>query len=173
MKALSFALFAALLFSGCATVDEPGPLPSANRVDLDRFIGKWYVLAATPGLFDREAFNATETISRAAKGFDLVYTYNTGAPDGEVTTSAYKAKVDNPGINTDWDITYAWPFSRDARVLYLEPDYSVAVMGSPDRKRVTILSRSRSISSPAFSDIILFLQDAGYDVGQIRRIPHN
>jgi apolipoprotein D and lipocalin family protein len=173
MKQISFALGLLILLTGCnSTFREHDPLPTVNRVDLDQFMGKWYVLATTPGFIDREPFNAVETFSRADRGIEITYAYNEGSSDGEVRTMTSRAMIDNPGINTDWDISYTWPFGSDAKVIYLEPDYSVAVMGHPNRRHVTLLSRQKRIADPLYSDIILNLQQMGYDVGKIRRIPH-
>ncbi len=143
-----------------------------DRVDIDQITGKWYVMASTPSIFQGDPYNATQTFERAERGFQITYEYNVNAPDGERKTTTSRMMVDNPGINTDWQIIHTWPMKTDMRVLYIEPDYSVAVLGHPDRTRVTILSREPQIDAPLYSDIFLKLQNLGYDVGRIRRVPH-
>ncbi len=160
------------LLSGCSTFQKTEPVPLAQRVDLEKFIGEWYVIASMPTLIDRKAYNATKTYSRAERGINIHYHFTVDAFDGPERNYNTRAMVDNPGINTDWETgVFPWPFERDYKILHIEPDYSVAVVGHPNRKYLWILSRSKTIEDPVYSDIILYLQNLGWDVGKIRRIP--
>ncbi len=173
MKRLLVVLLSCLALAGCVTTEKPPPPPTADRVDLDRFMGDWYVIATTPGLVDGKAYNSRQTFARAQRGFTVTYTFNKGEPTGEQKTYTSSIMVDNPGINSMWTVQQTWPFKADHRVLHLEPDYSVAVIGSPDRKDVRILSRQPRIRAPLYSDLVVKLQNLGYDISAIRRIPHN
>lgn len=167
------ALGILILLPACIQEDEHPPLPTVDRVELDDFMGKWYVLAATPTLFDRNAYNAVEIYERAERGINIIYRFNKDGPDGKRKTFNQKAVIDNPGINTDWTVTVQWPVKFDYKVIYLEPDYSVTVIGHPNRELVWIMARQPEIPDPRYSDIILHLQELGYKIGDIRRIPHS
>ena len=172
MKRILLALSLLALLAGCNTLRQHEPVPVVDmRVDLDRFMGQWYMIASVPTVLDRKAFNGVQTFQRADRGIDITYEFNAGAADGELKTVNSRAMVDNPGINSDWEVTYAWPIRGDYKILWLEPDYSATAIGHPNRKNVWILSRQRTISPPVYSDIILYLQQLGYDVGNIRRVP--
>ena len=174
MKKILLAISFLALLSGCSTFQKPDPLPTVERVDLDRFMGKWYVIGSVQTIVDRNPYNSTTTYTRANRGIDITYDFNAGDFGGKPKTYTVRAMVDNPGINSDWEVRYVtWPFESDYRVIHLEPDYSVAVVGQPSRKFVWILSRQKSIDAPLYSDIILYLQELGYDVGKIRLVPHN
>lgn len=171
MKQILVALSLFVLLSGCTTSREFEPLPTTDRIALDRFMGKWYVIAAIPTVLERSPHKATVTFERADRGIGITYQFLTDRVDGNERTITARAMVDNPGINTDWDITYAWPFGTDLRIIHMEPDYSVTVLANPDRKKVWILSRQSDIYAPLYSDLILRLQQLGFNVGKIRRIP--
>ena len=49
---------AGLFLSACSSVE---PLATVDHVDLDRFMGDWYVIANIPTSIETEAFNAIET----------------------------------------------------------------------------------------------------------------
>lgn len=166
------ALAAFTILPGCQSDEETEPLPTVDQVEIDQFMGKWYVLGATPTLFDREAYNAVEIYQRAPKGIDITYRFNKGGPDGDLKTYNQKASIDNPGINTDWTVTVQWPIKFDYKVIYLEEDYSITVIGHPNRELVWIMAREPRIPDEVYSDIILYLQDLGFQIGKIRRIPH-
>ena len=173
MKKLFLAVSLLSLLAGCSTFQKHEPIPTAERVDLDRFMGTWYVIGSVQTIVDRDPYNSTNTYTRAKRGIDITYQFNAGGFDGKLKAYTVRAMVDNPGINSDWEVRYVtWPFEYDYRVIHLEPDYSVAVIGQPSRKFVWILSREKTIPAPLYSDIILYLQDLGYDVGKIRLVPH-
>ena len=169
MKKVILATCLLVAFAGCRNYE---PIPVAPSLDLDRFMGQWYVIASIQTLVDRDPYNAVEIYERAERGISITYQFNAGAPDGDLKTYKIKAMVDNPGINTDWQVTYfTWPFESDYRFLHVEPDYSVVVIGQPSRKYCWILSRQKTIPDALYSDIVLYLQQLGYDVAKIRRIP--
>ena len=53
-------LLTVALLSGCQSVVHP-PIAEVAQVDLARFMGDWYVIAATPTLIDPDAHNAVES----------------------------------------------------------------------------------------------------------------
>jgi apolipoprotein D and lipocalin family protein len=173
MKKFVLVISLLAVLSGCNTFRTPDPIPTVERLDLDRFMGQWYIIASTPMILNRDAdgYNAVEIYQRAPRGIQITYQWNDDEPNGPLKTVTANAMVDNPGLNTDWDVTYTWPFGMDYRVIHLEPDYSVAVIANPNREKVRILSRQKRINAPLYSDIILYLQDLGFDVGDIRLVP--
>ena len=72
---------AVLLLAGC-TAARP-PIPTVAHVDLARFMGRWYVIAATPTFFDENAYDAVESYRLARHGTVLTtYTFHAGGFDG-------------------------------------------------------------------------------------------
>ena len=72
MRQLLLAL-ALLSLSACAGMSAPKqPAPIMPGIELPRFMGSWYVIAAIPLYPERKAFNALET-----------YTLQ---PDGSIST---------------------------------------------------------------------------------------
>ena len=60
------AIAAAILFAvclslgGCQSPPASTPVQTVSHVDLQRFMGDWYVIANIPTFIEREAYNATE-----------------------------------------------------------------------------------------------------------------
>ena len=46
---------------------DPKPIKPVDHVDLDRFMGDWYVIATIPTWFEKEAYDAVETYSSAGR----------------------------------------------------------------------------------------------------------
>mgnify|MGYP006197199023 CR=1 FL=1 len=66
MRALLPAL--AVLLSGCQSMDDHPPLRLAENVDLQRFMGDWYVIANIPTFIEKGAHNAVESYRLAPDG---------------------------------------------------------------------------------------------------------
>jgi apolipoprotein D and lipocalin family protein len=169
---LGTCLLAAML-GGCALVQpNPGPLPTATAVDLDRYMGRWYVIAGTPGLYDRHAWNLTETYGRRLDGdIEILAEFREGAAGGKARSRSYSARVRNIQTNADWGVRYVWPARSDYKIIHVEPDYSLAIVGMEKRDMVWILTRSPTIDAPRYADLMLYVQALGYDVSRIRRVP--
>ena len=54
-------LAAAVTLTGCATGGARDPMQVIERVDLERFMGQWYVIANIPTLIEKGAHNAVES----------------------------------------------------------------------------------------------------------------
>ena len=67
IRASSLLAIAALALAGCRQQDYP-PLALAHDVDLERFMGDWYVIASIPTRIEREAYDAVESYRLAADG---------------------------------------------------------------------------------------------------------
>jgi apolipoprotein D and lipocalin family protein len=58
-------------------------------------------------------------------------------------------------------------------VLDVAPDYSVAMMGTPDRKHLWLLGRSPEADSQVLERMITRAAAQGYDVGRLVPIDHS
>ena len=85
MKACLIWLLALVLSSGGCTAVAEEPLKIAANLDLERFMGRWYIIASIPTPFERDAFNAVEEYTWLGDGKVATrFTYNKGAFDGPV-----------------------------------------------------------------------------------------
>jgi apolipoprotein D and lipocalin family protein len=173
MKKCIALLIASLLLTACATFRQSEPLPSAGMVDLEQFIGQWYVIASMPSAFDGEARNAVHIVERQQRGFSITYRFDGSSGSGEPTEFTSSATVLNPGINTEWKVRVAWPFNTTYRIIDIADDYSWALVGHPDRTNAWVLSRTPQMDAPIYSDIVLNLQDLGYNIGRLRHVVHD
>ena len=90
--AILVVALAASLWAGCRSVTlQPLELP---RVDLERFMGDWYVIANIPTPFVKNAYNAVQNYQLNADGtIATTFTFNEGGFDGKSRTLRPKAYV--------------------------------------------------------------------------------
>ena len=171
MRALA-TLAALLMLAGCQSAPTH-PLPLARSVDLDRFMGDWYVIAATPTFIDEAAFDAVESYRRDDDGsIATTYTFRDGGFDGPLERYTPRGFVREGTGNAAWGMQFVWPIRADYRIAWLAPDYSRVVIAREARDYAWIMARTPQVAEPLVDELYAFLRDNGYDTATLRRIPH-
>ncbi len=169
LRATGVALLATLT-TACTTAQ---PLPTVPYVDLERFMGDWYVIANIPTFIETDAYNAVETYRLQDDGsIDTVFTFRKGGFDGKQKRHNPRGFVLNTETNAEWGMRFIWPIKADYRVFYLDEAYSITVIGRNKRDYVWLMAREPEIDPGQYERIIGLIADAGYDVSKIRRVPH-
>ena len=169
---LPSALAALLLLAGCSAAPTRPPLPLATAVDIDRFMGDWYVIASTPTLIDREAFDAVESYRRDSDGsIATTYTFRDGGPQGEAKRYTPRGFVREGTGNAVWGMQFVWPIQADYRIAWLAPDYSRVIIARERRDYAWIMARTPVIPEAQVEEMLAFLRENGYDTATLRRIP--
>ncbi len=167
------ALAAALLaLAGCGGTGERPPIPTVARVDLERFMGDWYVIASIPTFIEKDAYNAVESYRLAGEGrIDTTFTYREGGFDGEQKTWHPTGFVRDDESNAVWGMQFIWPIRAEYRIVYLDDAYSQTVIGRNARDYAWIMAREPSMPDTDYRRLVQFLGDQGYDVAAIRKVP--
>lgn len=172
-RLLSFlAIFFAMVFaSGCSS--HP-PLPTPEYVDLERFMGRWYVLGYTPILVDEQAHNAIEHYRLDENNkIQTTYQFRDGGFDGELKTYTPVGWVHNKSTNAQWRMQFIWPFRSDYIILHLAEDYSRTIVVHPGRKYAWIMQREPEISDQEYETMLQILESEGVDRRRITRLPQD
>ncbi len=152
---------------------EDVPVQTVPQVDLPRYLGLWYEICRLPMKWEDEA----------ASDITAHYTLQ---PDGKVT-------VDNRCIDAEGKPARAvgvaeavddsnaklavsflpaglrWlPFTKaDYWVLMLDDDYRIALVGSPDRKYLWLLSRTPQLSPDDRAPFLDHARRMGFDLAPL------
>ncbi len=150
------------------------PLPVAADVDLDRFMGAWYVQAHIPPPFTGGAYNAVETYTRAGESrVDAHYRYNKGSLSGAEKVMLAKGFV-TPGTgNAIWRMQFMWPFKSDYRISHLDEDYRETIIAREKRDYAWIMTRDQHISDAALTELKERTRGLGYSLDKLEIIPHS
>ena len=169
--ALGFAMMS--LMTGCALNDAP--LPTAENVNIDRFMGRWYVHGYTPIIVDKDAHNAIEHYRLDAdKKIQTTYQFRDGGVDAEIKTLTPVGWVDE-GVdsNAEWRMQFIWPFTADYIILHLNADYSETIIAHPSRKYAWIMLRSDTVNDSDYDRLLSKLNAVGYDTNLMQKLPHD
>ncbi|WP_372017442.1 lipocalin family protein [Pseudoxanthomonas sp. 10H] len=168
------SLAIATLLTACAGGSHPRPIEPVAHVDIDRFMGDWYVIASIPTPMEREAVNAVESYSRGADGrIDTVFRYRAGRPDGELETMTPTGFVREGSGNAVWGMRFVWPVKAEYIIASLAPDYSDTIVARSKRDYVWIMARSPSLPEARYRELVRQVAAMGYDTGRLRRVPQH
>jgi apolipoprotein D and lipocalin family protein len=141
-------------------------------VDLDRFMGDWYVIASIPTPFEKNAFDAVERYERRDDYIDTTFTYRKGSHDGPEKRMRAKGFVREGSGNARWGMQFVWPIKADYRVIHLDTDYRTTIVGREARDYVWIMAREPRMAADELARHTAWLASIGYDVGKLVTIPH-
>jgi apolipoprotein D and lipocalin family protein len=168
--ALSLSLTILILTSGCQTMK---PIETVGYVDLNRFMGDWYVIANIPTFIETDAFNAIESYRLDKDGtVATTFRFNKGSLDGPPKEYHPRGFVRDKKSNAVWGMQFVWPFKAEYRIIYLADNYSQTVIGRTKRDYVWIMARETSIPDEDYERILKFLTDQGYKLDDLRKVPH-
>ena len=163
-------ILALSLITGCAA--SLPPLRTVERVDLQRFMGTWYVIASIPTFIETDAFNAVESYRLDADGtVDTTFTFRKGAFDGPLKTYNPRGFIVDTASNATWGMQFIWPIKAEYLITHLSDDYSQTVIGRNKRDYVWIMARSPQIPEADYERIVAELAAQGYDVTKLRKVP--
>lgn len=170
---VAFSLAIIGLTNGCALNDTP--LPTAENVNIDLFMGRWYVHGYTPIIVDKNAHNAIEHYRLDAdEKIQTTYQFRDGGFDGEIKTHTPVGWVhEKVASNAEWRMQFIWPFSADYIILHLDADYSETIVAHPSRKYAWIMLRDDTVSDADYDRLLSKLETAGYDTDIMQKLPHN
>jgi len=149
------------------------PIYTVDKVDLNRFMGDWYVIASIPTFIEKDAFNALESYRLEDDGtVATTFRFNKGRLDGPLKEYHPRGFIRDKKSNAVWGMQFIWPFKAEYRIIYLSKDYSQTVIGRTKRDYVWIMARTNTIPNIDYERITKFLQDQEYNISDIRKVPH-
>lgn len=154
-------LFLAIFFMGCNSDKNPA-LETVKQVNIQKYKGTWYEIARFEHFFEKGCKNVTATYELRDDGKIKVINRCTDIESNkkkEATGVAYA--VDD--TNSKLKVSFFRPFYGDYWIIDLEKDYKYALVGSPDRKYLWILSRTKTIDEETKAKIVAKLPQLQFD----------
>ncbi len=165
------AAVAVLAAGGCSSVPRP-PVPTVASVDLERFMGDWYVIACIPTWIERDAWNAVESYRLDEDGtIATTFTFRKGGFDGPEKRYTPRGYVMDRSSNAVWGMQFVWPIKADYRISYLSDDYGQTVIARDQRDYVWIMARTPQLTESDYARLTNYVASMGYDVSQLRKVP--
>jgi apolipoprotein D and lipocalin family protein len=172
-KRLIFMSLLASLISACAG-KQLTPIATVPQVDLPKFMGDWYVIAAIPTAIETESYNAIESYKLDDDGtIATTFTFNKGSLTGPQKKYEPRGFVVKNSGNATWGMQFIWPIKAEYLIAHLDKDYTQTVIARNARDYVWIMARTPKISEEDYKKLTTLVNNLGYDMTKLRRVPHN
>ncbi len=152
------------------TKEKHNKLEVVPHVELKKYLGKWYEIAHLPARFQEGCTDTTATYTLNEDG--SISVLNECRKSGKVKQAKGKAKVVDKDSGAKLKVTFFWPFYADYWIINLGKDYDYAVVGTPNRKYLWILSRTPQMDDKLFSQLIESVKSKGFDVNNLIKTSH-
>ncbi len=166
----------ALLMAGCAGIESRQPLQTVASVDLARYAGTWCEIARLPMWFQRHCIDSKAIYTIRPNG--RISVHNECVTDtGGLDQVDGLATIVDTNTNAKLAVTFdnflarlAGP-SRDGNywIIDLDPDYQTALVGTPDRRYLWMLSRSPHLDEATYQRVVGKARQLGFPVSDFIR----
>jgi len=137
-------------------------IKTAQNFKLSEYLGRWNQIKAFPQWYQEGCNNV---VAEYSKGNGFVKVKNICDRDGKKTSIEGKAyQVD--GSKLEVDFVGGRIFTGDYWVLWT--DYKEALVGTPDKNSLWILSRDKTISQAKLKRLKNIAKQNGFDVSRLR-----
>ena len=160
-------LFIMMGLFGCKSNE---PLPVADNVDLERYSGKWYEIAAFPQRFQKGCACTSAEYQLTDKNYIRVIN-RCKKPDGWDQAEG-KAFVQKGTGNAKLKVQFFWPFRGKYWIIGLDEDYKWALVGHPNRDYLWILSRTRDMDETTYQKILSMAEEKNFDTSRLKVTRH-
>ena len=176
--AIALAAAVVTLEPAITRAQTESPVRTVASVDLNRYLGDWFEIARYPNRFQRQcAGDVRARYSRRADGrLDVVNRCRTA--DGQTEARGVARVVDEQRF-TRLKVRFApaWlsflpPVWGDYWIIGLAPGYSWAVVGTPGRDYLWILSRTPQLDAASIAAARAAARNSGYDVERLVQTSH-
>jgi apolipoprotein D and lipocalin family protein len=146
-------------------------LATVPHVDLHRYAGLWYEVARLPTRYEKDFQHVTAEYRLLPDGkIQVLNTCHKKGMHGPVETAKGTARAID-ATNAKLKVSFFWPFEGDYWVLELGPGYHYALVGTPDRERLWLLSRTPHLERNLRDHLIASAREKGFPVDNLIYTP--
>ena len=152
---------------------KENPVQTVKSVELERYVGKWFEIANYPMFFQRKCVGDTTAEYAALPDGKISVVNRCRNKGGEIDQADGEATVVQGSGNAKLEVSFFKPFSGDYWVIGLDPQYRWAVVGSPNRKYLWILSRTPTLPAEQLKQALDAARAQGYTLEELRYTPQD
>lgn len=153
---------------------------TVSSVDLNRYTGKWFEIARYPNRFQKQCVgNVTAEYSLQSNNRITVIN-KCLVKNGKIDEAEGEAKIIDTQSNSKLKVRFAPKFLSflpfvwgDYWILDLGQNYDYALLGSPDRNYLWILSRTPNLDSATYEKLLQTAKREGFNADRLVKTQQN
>jgi len=154
--------FGLMAFLRSCSLAVPAGVTPVTDFDVNRYLGRWHEVARLDNRFQRGLEQVTATYSLQDNGSIRVENAGWDRKKQQKRTIVGKAKFVADKQVGHLKVSFWGPFYGSYIILYLEADYSAAIVCGVDKNLCWILTRSPEPSSKDLARYLAIAQDHGF-----------
>jgi apolipoprotein D and lipocalin family protein len=167
-----FLALALLALASCTSAPKPPPLRTVDHVDLNRYMGDWYVIGTIPWFVEKDNVGTMDIYKLRPNGqIEIRNAFHKKTLDAPRKEMRATGTVVNTKTNAEWAVQFLWPFKAPFLIIDLASDYQRTTIGYPDRSLIWIMSRSPQMPESDYAAALEAAKAQGYDTSRIVRVP--
>lgn len=160
MRNIFFAFVISLFFTSCSTKDFS--LLTVKKVDINKYLGSWYEIARYEHFFEKDCKNVIASYSLIEE--NKIKVINTCQKiDTNKTKEATGIAYATDETNSKLKVSFFRPFYGDYWIFMLDEEYTYALVGSPSKEYLWILSRSKKLDKNTLDKILSKIKELNFD----------
>ena len=178
MKYIFLTILTISLFATIASAQSKAPVSAVSSVDLDQYVGQWYEIAKYPNRFQKKCISGTIAVYKKKADGRIEVVNSCIEKSGSRTTAVGDAKIIDTRSNAKLKVRFAPSFLSflplvwgDYWIIDLGKNYEYAVVGTPGRDYLWILSRTREIDAATYQGIIDRIKAQGFEPNRLVKTP--
>ena len=156
-----------------ASNSTPAELQVVKKVDLNRYLGKWYEIALIPVWFQKDCDSGSTAEYSLTEGGEINVVNRCCTREGTLKEAKGRAWIVDKSCPAKLKVGFFsvlgfFPFKGDYWIIDLDPDYRYVVIGHPTRKLGWILRRPAALSPETLKGIAERLAHNGYNFSDFK-----
>ena len=165
-----------VMLMSCADIRSREPLSTVSSVDLNQYSGTWYEIARLPMWFQRHCVDSTATYTQRPDG--TIGVHNECVTDkGDINKADGVATIIDTKTNARLGVVFDNWFARlvgssregNYWILDLDSEYRTALVGTPNRRYLWILSRTPVLDESTYLRLVTKAEQLGFTVSDLIR----
>lgn len=154
-------------------------LETVDKVDLQRYLGKWFEIARFDQKFQKNCTAVTAEYKLRKNGtIKVINKCRKFNPNGKLKVAIGRARVTDKNSNAKLRVQFFLRFlnigflSGNYWILDLGEDYDYALIGDPSRKYLWILSRTKEMDERTYLGLVQKAETLGFDTSKLLKTVH-
>ena len=165
------ASFFLLFVVGCASMNNVNAAESTAPFDLERYMGRWYVIANIPYFPERGKVATYDEYKLRADGrIDNIFGFKKSFDKKEKQWKALATVKPDTG-NKKWTIKFFGLLNADYEILEIAPDYSWVMIGHPKRDMGWVMARDANMDAVLYDTLMKKFENYNYKAASFKRVP--
>lgn len=155
-------------FFACKSSSE---LETVDAVDIQKYAGTWHEIARLPNSFEKGLECVTAKYRILDENKIEVINGGINAEDKsrkkDITGSAWVPNEKYPGR---LKVRFFWPQAANYYIIALDDDYQYALVGTPSRKYLWVLSKSKALEDTIYKEMLEIASRNGFPVENMIKV---